>query len=241
MLSSHRQRGHPVDLRSWRGDRTIDNVRRISVLVVDDHQVFADALQARLSVEETIGPVAVAYSAGEGLARLLHNAFDVTLLDYGLEDRTGADLATELRKAVPSTRIIMLSGGQPVDAVVDSLLAGVNGWLPKMIEISDLVDAVRGVHAGEMWVDRAILGRAMPALLARILTPPPDPLAALTKREREVLDYMIAGLGRADIARRLHLSDNTVRTHSQNLIRKLGVHSSLEAVTMALRGGHRPS
>jgi DNA-binding NarL/FixJ family response regulator len=121
----------------------------------------------------------------------------------------------------------MLSGGQPVDAVVDSLLAGVNGWLPKMIEISDLVDAVRGVHAGEMWVDRAILGRAMPALLARILTPPPDPLAALTKREREVLDYMIAGLGRADIARRLHLSDNTVRTH--------------EAVTMALRGGHRPS
>jgi DNA-binding NarL/FixJ family response regulator len=227
-------------LRGGRGEPTIDSVRRISVLVVDDHQVFADALHARLSIEETIGPVAVAYSAAEALARLLHNSFDVTLLDYGLDDRTGAELTTELRKAVPSTRIIMLSGGQPIDAVVDSLIAGVNGWLPKTIDIEFLVDAVRGVHAGEMWVDRALLGQAMPALLARMLTPPPDPLAALTKREREVLDLMIAGLGRAEIARRLQVSDNTARTHTQNLITKLGVHSSLEAVTLALRGGHRP-
>lgn len=216
-------------------------VRRISVLVVDDHQVFADALDARLSIEEGIGPVAVAYSAADALARLLRSSFDVTLLDYGLEDRTGADLAAELRTAVPATRIIMLSAGQPIDAVVDSLIAGVNGWLPKVIDINHLVAAIRGVYAGEMWVDRALLGQAMPALLARILTPPPDPLAVLTKREREVLDFVIAGMRRGEIARRLKISDNTVRTHTQNLISKLGVHSSLEAVTLALRSGHRPT
>ena len=209
--------------------------------MVDDHQVFADALHARLSTEEELGPVAVAYSATDALARLLRNAFDVTLLDYGLDDRTGADLAAELRISVPSTRIIILSAGQPLEAIVDSLIAGVNGWLPKMIDTSHLVAAIRGVHAGEMWVDRALLGRAMPALLTRILTPPPDPLAVLTKREREVLDCMIAGLSRSEVARRLKVSDNTVRTHTQNLISKLGVHSSLEAVTLALRSGHRPA
>jgi DNA-binding NarL/FixJ family response regulator len=228
-------------LRGARSAATIEAVRRISVLVVDDHQVFADALYARLATEEGIGPVAVAYSAADALARLRRNSFDVTLLDYGLDDRTGADLSAELRTAVPSTRIIILSAGQPLDAVVDSLIAGVNGWLPKMIDTSHLVDAIRGVQAGEMWVDRALLGQAMPALLTRILTPPPDPLAVLTKREREVLDCMIAGLSRGEVARRLKVSDNTVRTHTQNLISKLGVHSSLEAVTLALRSGHRPS
>lgn len=212
-------------------------MRQVSVLVVDDHQVFADALHARLSIEDGIGPVAVAYSAAGALDRLLRNSFDVTLLDYGLDDRTGADLAAELRTAVPATRIIMLSAGQPLDAVVDSLIAGVNGWLPKMIDVCYLVDAIRGVDDGEMWVDPALLGQAMPALLARILTPPPDPLAVLTNREREVLDCLIAGLRRAEIASRLKISDNTVRTHVQNLISKLGVHSSLEAVTLALRGG----
>jgi DNA-binding NarL/FixJ family response regulator len=222
-------------------DGTIELVRRISVLVVDDHRVFADALHARLSIEEVIGPVAVAYSAADALARLLRNSFDVTLLDYGLDDRSGADLAAELRTAVPSTRIIILSGGQPLDAVIDSLIAGVNGWVPKMIDTSFLVDAICGVHAGEMWVDRALLGQAMPALLARILTPPPDPLAVLTKREREVPDCMIGGLSRGETAKRLNVSDNTVRTHTQNLIGKLGVHSSLEVVTLALRSGHRPA
>jgi DNA-binding NarL/FixJ family response regulator len=89
-----------------------------------------------------------------------------------------------------------------------------------------------------MWVDPALLGEVMPALLARALTPAPDPFAVLTQREREVLDCMVAGLSRAEIATRLRVSGNTVRTHTQNLIGKLGVHSSLQAVTLALRVNH---
>jgi DNA-binding NarL/FixJ family response regulator len=89
-----------------------------------------------------------------------------------------------------------------------------------------------------MWIDPALLGKVMPALLQRFLSPPPDPFEVLTSREREVLDCMVAGLSRAEIAEQLAVSGNTVRTHTQNLISKLGAHSSLEVVTMALRTGH---
>jgi DNA-binding NarL/FixJ family response regulator len=92
-----------------------------------------------------------------------------------------------------------------------------------------------------MWIDRALLGEAMPILLDRVLSPaPPDPFDVLTSREREVLDCMVAGLSRAEIAAQLQVSPNTVRTHTQNLISKLGAHSSLEVVTMALRARYDP-
>jgi DNA-binding NarL/FixJ family response regulator len=130
---------------------------------------------------------------------------------------------------------------EPIDAVVDALVAGASGWLPKLIDIDHLVRAIHGVHAGEMWIDRALLGEAMPILLDRVLSPaPPDPFDVLTSREREVLDCMVAGLSRAEIAAQLQVSPNTVRTHTQNLISKLGAHSSLEVVTMALRARYDP-
>ena len=216
-------------------------MRRISVLVADDHQVFADALQAFLSDAEDIGPVWVAYSAAEALRRVQHAPVDVAVVDYALGDATGADVATRLGEIAPHTPVIVLSGIDALDAVVDALVAGVRGWLPKMVDTDHLLRAIRGVHAGEMWLDRALLGAAMPELLNRLLRPPPDPLDVLTEREREVLDCMVDGLNRNQIATLLHVSGNTVRTHTQNVIKKLGVHSSLEAVTLALRTGHYSS
>jgi DNA-binding NarL/FixJ family response regulator len=210
----------------------------ISVLAVDDHQVFADALQARLSIERDLGPVTVAYSVAEASSRLSRTPVDVAILDYTLGDGTGTDLAEHLRQLSPKTRVIILTASHSVEAAVDGLTAGVRAWLPKTVDTGHLVHVIRGVHVGEMWIDPALLGEVMPALLARALTPAPDPFAVLTQREREVLDCMVAGLSRAEIATRLRVSGNTVRTHTQNLIGKLGVHSSLQAVTLALRVNH---
>jgi DNA-binding NarL/FixJ family response regulator len=213
-------------------------VASISILAVDDHQVFADALQARLSVERDLDPVSVAYSVAEASSRLSRTPVDVAILDYTLGDGTGTALAEHLRQLSPSTRVVILTAVQSIDAVVDGLVAGVRAWLPKTVDMAHLVRVIRGVHAGQMWLEPALLGEVMPALLARALTPAPDSLAVLTAREREVLDCMIEGLGRDEIAARLGVSGNTVRTHNQNLIGKLGVHSSLEAVTLALRSQH---
>jgi DNA-binding NarL/FixJ family response regulator len=214
-------------------------VSRISVLAVDDHEVFADALQAALSGESDIGPVAVAYNAVDAAARVARTPYDVAVVDYLLGDETGAALTAQIRASAPKTKVIILSAAESIDAVVDALVAGVSGWLPKLIDIDYLVRAIRGVHAGEMWIDRALLGQVMPLLLSRMSSPAaPDPFDVLTSREREVLDCMIVGLSRAEIAEQLQVSPNTVRTHTQNLISKLGAHSSLEVVTMALRAGY---
>jgi len=210
-------------------------VPNISVLTVDDHPVFADALQARLSAEPDLGPVSAAYSAAEAAARLERSPFDVAILDFRLGDGTGVNLAGRLRRSAPRTRVVMLTAVDSVESVVDALIAGARAWLPKTVDTAHLVRVIRGVYAGDIWIEPALLGKVMPMLLARALSSAPDPLAVLTVREHEVLDCMVEGLPRTEIAERLHMSGNTVRTHTQNLIGKLGTHSSLEAVTLALR------
>jgi DNA-binding NarL/FixJ family response regulator len=214
----------------------------ISVLVVDDHQVFADALQVRLGMEDGLGPISVAYGVADAMARIQRSPVDVALVDHVMIDGTGVALVRDIAERAPATRVVVVSAAEPVDAVVDALVAGARGWLPKMIDTDHLVRVIRGVHAGEIWLGRALLGEALPRLLARFLSPEPDPLAVLTVREREVLACMVEGLTRAQIAGRLRVSGNTVRAHTQNLTRKLGVHTSLEAVTLALgRGPHDDS
>ena len=212
----------------------------ISVLAVDDHQVFADALAARLEAEQDFTPVTVAYSLGEAVSRVSRDPVDVAIVDYMLGDATGAELTIRLHTISPGTRVVALSALQSVSAVVDAIVAGVRAWLPKTVDAAHLVQVIRGVHAGEMWLDPRLLGTVMPALLARTSAPPPDALSALTGREREVLECMIDGLNRSQIAARLNVSGNTVRTHTQNMISKLGVHSSLEAVTLALHSRSYP-
>ena len=213
----------------------------ISVLVVDDHAVFADALQARLSRESDLVPVTVAYSAAEARVMVGHALPAVVVLDLMLGDDNGLDVAEAIRKASPGTRVIILTGSESVVEVVNGLAQGVRAWLPKTIDIEYLVSVIHGVHAGEAWLAPALLGQVLTELVARTSTPAPDPLSVLTAREREVLQCMVDGLNRVEIAEGLHLSVNTVRTHSQNLIAKLGAHSTLESVSLALRTGLRAS
>jgi DNA-binding NarL/FixJ family response regulator len=207
----------------------------VSVLVVDDHQVFADALQARLSMEDGFRPVMSAHSVAEAVARVQRAPIDVAVVDYGLGDGNGADLCRVIKEHHPASQVVIVSASRAVDAVVDALLAGASAWLAKSTDTAHLIEVIRGVHVGQMWLDPALLGAALPALIDRIMSPPPDPLAVLTAREREVLDCMTDGLGRADIAKRLGVSSHTVRTHTTNIVSKLGARSALEAVTFALR------
>jgi len=216
-------------------------VAAISVLVVDDHAVFADALQARLSRESDLVPVMVAYSAAEALVVVAHSSPAVVVLDLVLGEDSGVDVAEAIRDTSPGTRVIVLTGSRSVVDVVNGLAKGVRAWLPKTIDIEYLVGVIRGVHAGEAWLSPQLLGQVLTELVAGASQPAPDPLSVLTAREREVLQCMVDGLNRAEIAERLHLSVNTVRTHTQNLIAKLGAHSTLESVSLALRTGLRAS
>ena len=211
----------------------------ISVLVVDDHAIFADALQARLAQEPGLRPVRAAYSAAHARALIDRDPPQVLLLDLALGPDSGLDLAEYVHTTQPACRTVMLTGVESSAEAIAALRRGVRGWLPKTVAVEDLVRAVRGVSRGDAWLSPELLGEVLPDLIAAPAPAPPDPLAVLTVREREVLQCLVDGLNRTQVADRLHVSANTVRTHTQNVVAKLGVHSTLESVALALRSGMR--
>jgi two-component system NarL family response regulator len=213
----------------------------IAVLVVDDHALFTEALRARLSQEPDLCPVSVAYGAREAAERVAATRPDVVVLDVVLDDGSGIDVLDHLREASPASRVVMLTAVESVDDVVVALSRGASAWLPKTVDTGHLVRVIRGVNRGEAWLAPDLLGRVLADLTARMTSSRANPLAGLSPREREVLQCMVDGLSRTGIAARLGVSGNTVRTHVQHLIAKLGVHSTLESVAVALRNGLRAS
>jgi two-component system NarL family response regulator len=216
-------------------------VAGISVLLVDDHAVFADALQAMLSREPDLTPVMVAYSAIDGRAKIMRSQPAIVVLDKKLGDGSGLDVAESIRDTSPGTRVVMLTATASVAEVVTGLALGVRAWLPKTVDTEHLVRVIRGVHVGEAWLAPDLLGRVLTDLFAANRVPPSGPLSGLTARERQVLQCMVDGLTGTEIAERLSLSVNTVRTHIKHLTSKLGAHSMLESVSLALRHGLRAS
>ena len=212
----------------------------ISVLVVDDHVVFADALQARLLREPDIGPVAVAYDVPHAVRQVTAMRPDVVILDVVLSDGSGLDLVQHVRTISPASRVLILTGMDSTEDATNAVARGARAWLPKTVDIEHLLRVVRGIARGEAWLAPDLLGHVLAELTTRPPAPP-SPLAVLTERENEVLQCMVDGLSRPEIATQLGVSENTVRTHTQHLIAKLGVHSALESVSLALRSGMRAS
>jgi two-component system, NarL family, response regulator LiaR len=213
---------------------------RFGVLVVDDHILFADAVRARLRRDPQLDPVWVAYSAADARRLLIERAPAVAVLDVVLGDASGIDLVRFIAEQCPQTRAVMLTGVDSVELLVSAIAHGARAWLPKTVDAAHLVEVIKGVHRGEAWLSPRMLGETLTALVGRP-TQVPDPLSTLTLRERTVLQCLVDGLNRPDIATRLHISANTVRTHTQNILHKLAAHSTLEAVAVALRHGMRTS
>jgi DNA-binding NarL/FixJ family response regulator len=212
---------------------------QISTLIVDDHTLFAEVLQLRLRRERDLYPVRAATSAAEALAMARVDAPDVVIMDFRLGAESGVDLAAQMREVAGGCHVLMLSGIAQVDDVLTALRGGAKGWLAKTTDIDELLQAIRGVMRGDAWLSPPLLGSLLPALLLDAGAPADGRLAGLTAREREVLGCMVDGLTRTQIAARLYISANTARTHTQNLLAKLGAHSTLEAVAIALRLGVR--
>jgi two-component system, NarL family, response regulator LiaR len=217
------------------------NMDSISTLIVDDHMLFAEALQLRLRKEPDLRPIHIATSAAEALAVVARQRPDVAILDYRLGRDNGADLATRLRAAAENCQVIMLSEAVSISDVVRAIRNGARAWLNKTTDVVDVVRAIRGVVRGDAYLSPALLGGVLSRLATDTTQPQINPLSSLTTREQEVLALLVDGLTRAEIAAKLFISANTARTHNQNLLAKLDAHSTLEAVSIALRHGFRTS
>lgn len=204
----------------------------ITVLIVDDHKMFAQSLQALLGSEPDLQVVGAATTLAAARAVVATEPVDVVLMDLRLPDGSGIDGVRALRSLSPASRVLVLTAHAADDTLLDAVAAGAAGYLTKDLDAAALVAAIRAAASGETLVPPAVLARLLPRLSA----PPPD-TAELTAREREILALFVEGLTNADIAERLGVSVHTVRNHVQNLLAKLGAHSKLEALAIALRRG----
>ncbi len=210
----------------------------IRVLLVDDHQLLTDALAGLMRHTDDIEVVGVCGSlaAVQDAIRSSRTSVDVALMDYLLPDGTGADATRAVKRRWPSARVVMLTSVADDETMLDAVEAGIDGYLTKDRAGRDVVDAVRAAHAGEMLLPHVVaVELAHRVAGGRRQTARPTDVHALTPREIEVLQALVEGRSSRDICADLYIAPNTLRTHVQNLLSKLRVHSKLEAVAYALK------
>jgi DNA-binding NarL/FixJ family response regulator len=211
------------------------DTRPIRVLLVDDHQLLTDSLARLLAAEPDIEIVGIAATVADA-KELAHERMDVVLMDYRLPDGTGAEATRAIKARWPSARVVMLTAIQDDETVLESIQAGADGYLTKDRAVDDVVATVRSARAGETLLPRSVIvGIAKRVAGARERQTERAPIETLTARELQVLQALAEGMATPDICERLAISRNTLRTHVQNIMMKLHVHSKLEAVTVGLR------
>jgi two-component system, NarL family, nitrate/nitrite response regulator NarL len=207
----------------------------IRVLLVDDHQLLTDALSGLIRHAadlEIVGVAATVAQAREAAKKPL----DVALMDYLLPDGTGAEATREIKRRWPQAKVIMLTAIADDETMLDAIEAGADGYLTKERAGSEVVEAVRAAHAGEILLPRTVAYElAQRVGSTRIKAASHIEVHDLTPRELEVLRALVEGRSSRDICADLYIAPNTLRTHVQNLLAKLRVHSKLEAVALALR------
>jgi two-component system response regulator DevR len=209
----------------------------IRVFLLDDHEIVRRGLRELLDAEDGVAVVGEASTAAEALARVPPTAPDVAILDVRLPDGNGVEVCRDIRSADPSVRCLMLTSFSDDEALFDSIMAGASGYLLKQIRGPDLVDSVRRVAAGQSLLDPTVTSR----VLERLRHPPQEDgrLAALTGRERRILDLLAQGLTNRQIGYELHLAEKTVKNNVSNLLTKLGMRGRTEAAVWATRLAER--
>lgn len=199
----------------------------IRILIVDDHHIVRQGLAALL---KTVPGIEVAAEASDGEQAVeLYRKYrpDVTLMDLRLPKMNGVDAIARIRDGNPAARIIVLTTFDGDEDIYRALQAGAKGYLLKGMDLAELTDAIRTVHAGRS----RIPARVAEKLAERMSG------ATLTTRELDVLKLIVAGKSNKDIGSTLFISEATVKTHVNSLLSKLGVEDRTQAATTALQRG----
>jgi DNA-binding NarL/FixJ family response regulator len=213
--------------------------RVIRVLVVDDHRTFADALATALELERGIRVVGTATDAEAAVGVAKEEHPDVVLMDVRMPGSDGINATRAVKEAAPETRVLMLSAHEEEELVARAVDAGAEGFLSKGLPMKEVAAAVRTASRG----DPLLRPEEVRRLLANLRRRRDQDATArarvdrLTPRETQILQFMADGHSSEDIAEEMGISRHTLRTHVQNILFKLKVHSKLEALAEAIRYG----
>ena len=194
----------------------------MKILLVDDHAIVSDGLQALLQVVEDLEVVSKLTSGDFALAYLKQHEVDLLITDYSMPDMDGVTLVKKAKQIKPELKIIVLSMHDEVVMIREMLSAGVDGYVLKKYAQQELVNAIKMVSQGRQYwsaeVNRALLSSLLPQEL---------PENQITDRELEVLRLLAQELTSKQIAEKLFISERTVETHRKNLMRKTGANNGI--------------
>jgi DNA-binding NarL/FixJ family response regulator len=205
----------------------MDASGRIRVFSVDDHPLLREGIAAIVNNEPDMVMIASASTGGQAVQAYAAHRPDVTLMDLRLPDMSGIDALISIRLGAPTARIVILTTFEGDIEVQRALKAGARGYLLKSAPPSELVDAIRQVHAGKKCVPAEIASRLAEFMSDDDLTP----------REIDVLRLVAEGNRNQDIAKLLFISEETVKVHLKHIMLKLDATDRTQAVTIAVRRG----
>lgn len=208
----------------------------IRVLVVDDHPLYREGLAAALSSSPGLVVVGEAEDGEAAVERAAELDPDVVLMDLHMPRLNGVEATRRITRQHPDVAVLALTMLEGDDSVFGALRAGARGYLLKGAGRAEIASAVAAAARGEVVFSSGIASRVL-AFFAEPLAAGPQPFAQLTDREREILDLVARGLTNPAIARRLVLSEKTVRNHVSNVFAKLHVTGRAEAVARARDAG----
>lgn len=200
---------------------------QIRVFSVDDHPLLREGIAALVNNQPDMVLVAEASNGAEAIQLFKQHQPDVTLMDLRLPDMSGIDILIAIRTEFPEARIIMLTTFEGDVEIHRALQAGARGYLLKNMPPSELLDVIRQVHAGKK--------RIPPEIASQLAEHMSD--QNLTEREVEVLRQVADGNRNRDIAKKLFISEETVKVHIKHIMEKLGAADRTQAVSIGIRRG----
>lgn len=209
----------------------------IRILIADDHHLVADSLNLLLSTEASFEVVATVSNGQQALNFLIENEVDILLSDYHMPILNGVELVMKLKEHHIEVKTIMLTMNEEASFIKESIQVGVYGYVMKSAEKEELVRVIKKVAAGEKYFGENTIKK-----LAEIELEPSQRMTladiqSLTKRELEIIRLVLEDLGNAEIGYRLGISTATVETHRRNLMKKIGVNSSIGLMRWGLKNG----
>ncbi|TAM81736.1 MAG: response regulator transcription factor [Jatrophihabitans sp.] len=199
----------------------------LQIFLVDDHAVVREGLADLLNAVPDFEVVGEAGTVAQALPRILAVRPDVAILDLRLPDGSGIDICRDVRSALPGTHCLILTSYDDQDALLSAVLAGASGYLLKEVRSAALIDGIRRAAMGHSLMDPALVTAVVRQVTER--SPTDTKLAALTDREREVLDLIAEGLTNRQIGVRLFLAEKTVKNYVSSLLGKLGMQRRTQA------------
>lgn len=214
----------------------------IKIMLVDDHDMVREGLKALLSVQPDIEIVGMARSGEEAIDLVAQLQPDVILMDITMEGMTGLEATRRIKESCDDVKVLALTIHEGADYFFAMLQAGASGYMPKRAASEDLIQAIRVIAKGDVYLHHSVAGALVQDFLHghdphQAEEEQETPIKKLTAREREVLMLIGEGLRNQDIAEQLNISPKTVSRHRENILRKLNLQTRADLIRYALETG----